>query len=189
MIGTVRPAQAGFPDCGTENDYRQEEKHANDFQPDNAAHAAKWPQEASNAAGDAPGSLAGNLARSAALSGPGSSIDNLLAGGRLAGSGLGAGGDALAGDASGDTEPDAQSAPDGLWFHPDFDGNSAASSPALRWPVALLSGGLWPCFPEIAATWRLLWSGIGSKVEESQAATRAFSLRRRPPALQVRRFP
>ena len=67
MIGTVRPTLASSPHCGSENDHRQEKEHAGNLKPQNSTDAAKGTQKAADAAGDAPRSLACDLAGSARL--------------------------------------------------------------------------------------------------------------------------
>lgn len=112
MVGTVRPAQAGFPHGGSEDNHGQEKEDAYDFKPDNSAHAPEGAQEAADAGSDTACSLSGNLAGGACLGGG-------VSGGSSwpAGCGLGTGGDALAGDAAGDTQADSEGAADGLRFH------------------------------------------------------------------------
>lgn len=114
VVGPVRPAEAGLPDGGAEDDHGQEED-ACDFKPDNSADAAKGAQEAADPGGDAARSLAGNLAGGAGLGGSGAGWSG--GGGWPAGGGLGASGNALAGDAAGDAQADAESAAYGLRFH------------------------------------------------------------------------
>ena len=132
MIRSVRPALAGLPHGGTEDHDGQEEEHTHNFKPDDAADAAEGAQEAPDPATDSPGSLAGNHAGGAGLGGYGGGACGMGRGRRLAGSGLGAGGNLLAGDTSSDAKSDAESAADGLRFHPDFDGNSVGPGTAFQ---------------------------------------------------------
>lgn len=111
MIGAVKVAGPGAPEGGGKDHHGQEKEDASDFQPENAAYAAKRAEKTSHSAGDSPCNLSGGLTCGAALGGGG----RLARGG--AGGGLRAGGHALAGDASGDAETDAQSTANGVRFH------------------------------------------------------------------------
>ncbi len=53
MVGTVGVAQAGAPERGREDDHRQEEEDAGDFEPEDAADTAEGLEESAEAAGDA----------------------------------------------------------------------------------------------------------------------------------------
>jgi len=108
----VRPAQAHSPDCGTEDDHRQEEEDACDFEPEDSADAAERAQKPADTASNTARSLPCNLAGGAGLCGGGHWL--------LAGAALGTGRQALTGNASGDAESDTKSAADGLRLHFDL---------------------------------------------------------------------
>jgi hypothetical protein len=139
MIWAVGPTKAGSPEGGSKDHHRQQEEDAGDLKPDDSAYAAEGAQEAANPTSNATRSLACGLT-SGADSGKRFSGDLSSRGWRVA-SGLGAGSYALAGDAPRDANSYANSATNGLRFHFEFDGNSAAHG--------------------------LLETGVGSKVEES----------------------
>jgi hypothetical protein len=119
----MRPAEAGPPQDRAEDYHGQEEKDAGDLQPQDAANPAKRLQETPDSLGHSARGVARNLARNLAR---GAAHDLILAGsgcgslGWLAGCDLGAGGYALAGDACGDAQSDAESAADGLRLHFDM---------------------------------------------------------------------
>ncbi len=136
MVRTLRPAQAGLPHRGAEDQHGEKKEDARHFEPDNSTHAAKGSQKAAQSCGDAARGLSGNLAGGAGLRGRGACGRS-----RAAGGSLGAGGNALAGNAPGNAQPDSQGPADGLRFHFDLMVTAGAQVPPLRvrpkFPVAL----------------------------------------------------
>lgn len=122
MIGTVSPTGTDAPKRWSKDHHGQKEQGTRHFQPQNTAHPVKRTQKAAHAARDARGRPPSLFAarRSAATS---------LRCGR------GCAGHALAGHASGNSQPNAQNSPDGLRFH--FDTMVAVL-------VAGAPGGLFP---------------------------------------------
>jgi len=112
MIGTVQPACPEAPKRGGKDHDGQEEEDPGDFKPEDSADSAEGEQKTAHAARKAPCNLARCLACGAVLFGRGGG----WAGGHV-GSGLGAGGDALAGDAPRDAHANTHSAADGVRFH------------------------------------------------------------------------
>jgi hypothetical protein len=119
MIRPMRPAQAGSPQHGPEHDHRQREENARNLKPQNPAHPAKRLEESPNPASRPARSLtrspARNLPRCTGLRSTGGG-----SGSRLAGRGLCAGRQALAGNASGNPKSNAQCPADGLRLHFDL---------------------------------------------------------------------
>lgn len=113
MVRPVRPAHAGSPHGGAEDDHGQEEENAGYFKPEDSSDAAEGAQKAAQSSRNTARGLAGNLAGGAGLSSGGSGLLR----GRLVGGALGAGRHALAGHASGNAESDTKSAADGLRLH------------------------------------------------------------------------
>jgi hypothetical protein len=159
----VSVAGPGSPQGRGKDQHEQQEEDAGDFKPQDAAYAAKGAQKAAYAARDAPGCLAGGLTSGAVLGGSAGS----WAGGQVGRGHTRCG--ALAGDARGNPQADAQSAADGVRLHSVYDGSSGAHSGV---------------FAPFADAFLLPLNGDGSKVEESCAATRAHFLRW-PPPLEV----
>src|ERR1035441_8131893 len=141
-ILAVSVAGPGSPEGRGKDDYGQEKEDAGDFKPEDAAYAAEGAQKAANAACDAPGCLSGRLTGDAALGG---SVGNWAAGqvgrghtrcgGTDGGFCIGSG--ALACDAPGNPQADAQSAADGVRLHSVYDGSSDAGGLFFHssWPV------------------------------------------------------
>jgi hypothetical protein len=152
VVRAMRPAHAGFPNRGTENDHGQKEKYTDDFKPNSSADALEGAEESANPAGDASGSLPSHLTGSTALRGTGRSICWLNGRGLSGGARL-AGGYALTGNAAGDAKADTNSTTDGLGFHSKYDGNSVTGFRACA-----------RSFRQVAASSRLLSGGVGSKV-------------------------
>ena len=113
MAGTAQIAGPVLPCKGSKDDHKEEEEDARDFKPDDAADAAEGAEETAQAARNTFGYLAGGL-RGGPSSGSSVGSDGW---GWRGGSGLGAGGEALTGHPSGDTQTDAQGAADGLRSH------------------------------------------------------------------------
>lgn len=107
MIGPVSPTEARSPRGGPEDDDGEKKKHAGHFEPENSADARKRANEAADAFAEIACGLAGDLAGGAAS----------LGGKWIASRGLGSRGEALAGEASGNAEADAEGAADGLRLH------------------------------------------------------------------------
>jgi hypothetical protein len=123
----VSPAEAGSPGEWCEDQNRQEEEHARDLKPEDSPDAAEWAQESPDPAGDPMCGLPGNLLDGAnlgvRLSGAGADR------GWPAGSGLGAGGQSLACDASCDTQAGTENAANGMRLH--FDSMLTARLPGV----------------------------------------------------------
>jgi hypothetical protein len=119
MIRPMRPAQAGSPKHGPKHDHRQREENARNLKPHNPAHPAKRleesPDPASRSARSLSRSPARKLPRRTGLCSTGGGSRS-----RLAGRGLGAGGHALAGNASGNAKSNTQSPANGLRIHFDL---------------------------------------------------------------------
>jgi hypothetical protein len=132
VVRAVSPAQAGSPGAGSENHYRQEEEDAGHFKPEDSPNTAKGAQKTADPAGKPVRGLACDLPGGAAT---GVGLVGTGAGSRrwLAGRSLGAGSYALAGNASGDADTDAESAANGMRLH--FD-----SMVTVRLPVPLCAG-------------------------------------------------
>ena len=111
----MRPAHAASPYCRAEDDYRQEEENAGYLKPQSPPDAAEGPQKAANPPSNAARGLAGYLAGGPGLSSGGCGLPTWLIY-----CGLGWGGHVLAGNASGNAEPDAKCAANGLRLHFDL---------------------------------------------------------------------
>ena len=137
MIGPMGPAQARLPNHGAEHQNREREEHARNLEPHNSTDPAKGLQESANPARCSTCKLShsppGGLPCCAALCGTGRRDRASV---RLTDCRLRTGRDALAGNASGDAQSNAQCPPDGLRFHFDLDGNSAPYGSRFRFPIS-----------------------------------------------------
>ena len=156
MIGALEEAGPHAPQVGCKNDDGQEEEDSGDLKPDDAADAAEGTQKPAHAPGDTTASLAGHSACSAGLLG----VDGDGTARRGAGSGLRAGRHVLAGDATGNTQPYAQDATDGLRFHFEYDGSSDNRE---------------AYFCRVLCATQLLRNRVRRKVDKTRAAPRACS--------------
>ena len=162
MIGTLDATGPDAPHRPGKDQHKHEEECARYLEPESAADPAKGPEKAADAARQASAGLPGSASRRALFC----SLVRLGSVQRLS-SGIshsvcsigirGSGGDALAGYASGNPQASTQKAPYALRSH--FVMMVAA-------PVAE------PLFLFFCNS-LLLWNGNGSKVEKSEAATRA----------------
>src|ERR1700691_6002151 len=138
MVGTVKIARPGAPQGRAKDDDGQEKEDAGHLKPQNAAYAAKGAQKAAYAACDTLGRLCGCLTGGPALGG---GVGNRADGpGHRGHSRRGcAGCGALAGDASGNPQANAQGAADGVRFHSIYDGSSVAFGRPFSQCMAVLS--------------------------------------------------
>jgi len=163
MIGTAGPVETRPPHHRREHGHGKKEKDSHHFEPQDSAHAAKGFQKSAHPAGCPPRHFSGGFAggacgfwiklahRYTGWVGAG------LRAWALRARSLRARGNPLPGHASGHAESDAEGASDSLRFHFVLMVTAAAT-------VLHFTG--W-------ASSRLLSGGVGSKVEESQAATGA----------------
>jgi hypothetical protein len=157
VIGAVEVVRPGAPEGRAKDQHEEEEEDACNLKPQDAAYAAEGTQKTTYTTGDATAGLTGSSPGGAALNGRVGRLLDL----RRAGGGLRSGRDALASDAPGDAEADAQGASDGVRFHSVYDGSSGRCRAA---------------FLQIVGASLLPRNADGSKVEESHAAT-AFHTR------------
>jgi len=120
VVGAMSVAGPRAPKCRGKDDHGQEKEDASDFEPQDAAYAAKRSQKSAHAAGDTPSNLAGRLTRGPARCPilPGG-VDSRL-GHRGTCCGLCVRRCALAGDAAGNSQADPKSAANGVRFHFDM---------------------------------------------------------------------
>jgi hypothetical protein len=124
VIGTVRVAGPNAPEGWPKDDHGKKKEDAADFEPQDAAHPAKRAQKAADTAGKAAAGLAGRPSGGAGWGGRGNWLGRWPAGRRLC-----AARHALARDAPGYAQADAQGAADGLGSHSVYDGSSAPAEP------------------------------------------------------------
>lgn len=128
MVGAVRIAEPRAPEGGCENHRRQQKKHSRNLKPQNATHAAKRAQKPADPGGHSLADSRRSLRRYRSGSPCSICRDSLRLCNRLISGRLRPGCQPLAGDASGNAEPDAQSPADGLRSHPVYDGSSVRTS-------------------------------------------------------------
>jgi hypothetical protein len=119
------PAGAVAPHCRSEDQYRQQEENANDFQPESAANFAKRAEKATD--------TARYISTGLACSGAGTAMRcfaNLLIRLRM-GNSVCVTCHALAGHAARHAQSDTQGAAYGLRSHPVYDGSSGVQPSAL----------------------------------------------------------
>lgn len=128
MVGPVCVAQARTPQGRRKGQHRQQKEDAGHLQPQDAAYAAKRAQKTANPLRySSPGPRRGPPCSLRRCS---SGISRAVSGGRgglrncLWRCGLRSGRQALAGNASGHAQTDAQGAANGLRSHPVYDGSS-----------------------------------------------------------------
>jgi hypothetical protein len=155
MIRPVGVAEPRAPDGRRKNNRRQQEEYAGDLKPQNAAHAAKRAQKTTDAGAQPLARPHGCLCRGSCRWSGSIYRDSLWLCNCLISCGLRPSREPLAGDASCDAKPDAESPADGLRSHPVYDGSSVHAN---------------PCFERLPAEYGLLTGGVGSKVERSCAA-------------------
>jgi hypothetical protein len=127
VVGAAKPTGANAPKRRGKNQHRQQEEDARDFKPQDAANAAEGAQKAANSACKSSAGPARSSARSAGFFGGKDRLPGRGGTGRC----LCPSGYPFAGNASGNSEPDAQHTPYGLRFHPDYDGSSDAGGEAF----------------------------------------------------------
>jgi len=113
-------ARPGAPEGHAKNQYEEKKEDAGNFEPQNTAYAAEGAQKTAHATGNAATGLTGSSSGGSALNGR--TCGRLSWGG--VGRSLGSGSHALACDAPGNAEADAQGAADGVRFHSVYDGSS-----------------------------------------------------------------
>ena len=162
VVTRASVSQGFSPKRRRENNNWQQKEDAGDFEPQDAPDAAKRPQKTSRpltySARSACCKLLGRSYRSTALScGSGAcarrgSLSNTLSRLHLS--------EPLASNATGNSNSDAQRAPDGPRSHPVYD----------------VSSGFW-CFALLPGRLMLLSNGIGIKVERFHPAARVLIIR------------
>jgi hypothetical protein len=124
----VGVAHAGSPECGSEDNDRQEKEDAGHFEPEDSANAAKWPQEAPYALADAARGVSGDPTRilpgGPALHGRSRWLDWARL--RHASGRLRRGYDPLPRDPPGDPHSNAQNPANISRFHTVYDGSSGS---------------------------------------------------------------
>jgi hypothetical protein len=123
VVGAVGPTGSHAPKIRSKDNYRQKEKDARDFEPDNAANAPEGAQKAADATGHPSAGLAAGLP---GRPGPNCRVRKRLGMrlGLLCGCGFCRGRHALASHAARNTQSRAKDAADCLWSHSIYDGSS-----------------------------------------------------------------